>query len=119
MPRGFFTRGLKADSRGLSSHSALNALHVEDAGHLAYGGHNLVEVLEVEDFDGDLYAAAVVGLDRRVRGTYVGLDVFDGVRHVGDHARAVLRYREQPNGVCGLARAHVRPLDLDATLGVH
>src|ERR1700749_2523441 len=75
-------------------------------------------MLEVEDFDGDFDAAAVVGLDRRVRRADVRLDVFYRVRHVGDHARAVLRYREQSHGVCGLARARVGPLDLDYALGV-
>src|ERR1051325_6920937 len=109
---------LKADRRMLHSHRAVDALHVEDAGDFAYRGHHLVEVLEVEDFDGDFDAAAVVGLDGRVRGAYVRLDVLYRVRHVGDHALGVLGYREQPHGVGGLALAHVGPLDLDYALGV-
>src|SRR5215207_7177331 len=104
--------------RQTSSHRAVDALHVEDAGHLADGGHDLVEVFEVEDLDRDLDAAAVVGGDRRVRGADVGLDVLDGVRHVGDHAGAVLGDGEEFDGVGGLARARVGPLDLDDALGV-
>src|SRR5215207_8524305 len=104
--------------RQTSSHRAVDALHVEDAGHLADGGHDLVEVFEVEDLDRDLDAAAVVGGDRRVRGADVGLDVLDGVRHVGDHARPVLGDGEEFDGVGGLARPRVGPLDLDDALGV-
>src|SRR5215204_2924813 len=107
-----------AARRQLPSHRAVDALHVEDAGHLADGGHDLVEVFEVEDFDRDLDAAAVVGGDRRVRGADVGLDVLDGVRHVGDHARPVLGDGEEPDGVGGFARPRVGPLDLDDALGV-
>src|ERR1051325_8074167 len=123
-PRGGFYKSFesglpRAEGWRPSSNRAVDALHVEDAGDFAYRGHDLVEVLEVEDFDRDLYAAAVVRLDRSVRGANVGLDVLYGVRHVGNHARAVLRYREQAHGVRGLARAHVGPLDLDDALRVH
>src|SRR5215213_2449432 len=116
--RSFLQEIRKPTAGVLPSHGALHALNVEDAGDFAYRGHDLVEVLEVEDLDGDLYAAAVVGLDRGVRGAYVGLDVLYRVRHVGDHARAVLGYRQQAHGVGRLARARVGPLDLDDALGV-
>src|SRR5688500_6178130 len=50
---------------------AVDALDVEDAGDFADRGHHLVEVLEVEDLDRDLDAAAVVRGHGRVRGADV------------------------------------------------
>src|ERR1043165_7533616 len=96
---------------------ALLALDIEHAGDALDRVDDLVQVLDIEDLDSDLYAPALVVCDRCARIAYAGLHVRDRARNACDHARAILRNREQLDRIrllIGLAR----PLDLDDALGI-
>src|SRR5205085_5968660 len=96
----------------MKSGRPVQALDIEDAGHVADRADHFVEVFHIEDFDSDFDASAIVGCNRGFGFADARLDVGDGAGYAGDHAGAILCDGEQFDGVSRVI-GFARPFDLD------